>query len=701
MRDAFDADYYLDHNPDVAADGGDAFLHFFRMGWREGRDPRPDFSVSHYMSMYPDVAAADINPFAHYLLYGRSEGRTPSRQAFDRLWSQDAFDADYYARQNPDVSADDALEHFLSYGWREGRDPRADFSVRTYLEFNADVAASGVNPFVHYLQHGRAEGRRFRVIDRTVTPAAADGAADTVEDAVQAAFDEAHYRGQALDLAADADAFAHYMEMGWRQGLDPNGWFSSRRYLDMNPDVMAAGANPLAHYVLHGKAEGRPLSQGPDFRSHILRAAPPFEDHLQRLRLTRPDPAPGPIATAAAALEAAAVLTSKRLHVTVSQDNYSTAFGGIQLCLRLESAAVRASGYDHLHLYPATQGTVVEIERHRPPIGVVLNDADLGVFAVQDLIDLFAGRAGDIERPNEVVSFAVHSLIGHVAADVIELLRALGAQAGFYWVHDYSSLCANYTLMRNEVSFCGAPHPESAACGVCQFRPRRRAQMAEHARLLEAFEMTVLTPSDSALSLWRRTFPDRSLRTVAHPHATLVSPRAPGQGSGPSGGPLRVAFLGMATHHKGWPVFTALADAFRNDPRYAFHHLARRPGAGAVVHFTEVAPTRENPEPMQQAIETLAIDVAVLWSLWPETFCFTAMEAIAGGAAVVANPAAGNLTAIARRDAAGLVVDGEAALYALFETGDILKQSRALRRPELRSLAYSAMTADFLPGVGS
>ncbi|MFC7609710.1 hypothetical protein [Teichococcus aestuarii] len=49
----------------------------------------------------------------------------------------------------------------------------------------------------------------------------------------------------------------HYAENGWREGRDPGAAFGTDAYLAANPDVTAAGLNPLMHYLLHGAAEGR------------------------------------------------------------------------------------------------------------------------------------------------------------------------------------------------------------------------------------------------------------------------------------------------------------------------------------------------------------------------------------------------------------------------------------------------------------
>lgn len=72
-----------------------------------------------------------------------------------------AFDMNYYLASYPELATMDcpAIEHYLRNGWREGRNPTADFNTAYYLEQNRDIARGQINPFVHWVLHGRAERR--------------------------------------------------------------------------------------------------------------------------------------------------------------------------------------------------------------------------------------------------------------------------------------------------------------------------------------------------------------------------------------------------------------------------------------------------------------------------------------------------------------------------------------------------------------
>lgn len=114
----FDANFYLQQNPDVANAMGnnpglEAWNHFSRYGVREGRDPNSLFDTDWYLSTYKDVAGSGMDALTHFVLYGWKEGRDPSR------W----FDTSRYLSENPDVTATgmNPLTHYLLYGYREGR----------------------------------------------------------------------------------------------------------------------------------------------------------------------------------------------------------------------------------------------------------------------------------------------------------------------------------------------------------------------------------------------------------------------------------------------------------------------------------------------------------------------------------------------------------------------------------------------------
>jgi hypothetical protein len=636
-----------------------------------------------------------------------------------------ALDATFYRAVNDDVARArlDPVRHYIDEGWREGRDPAPWFSTRAYLERNPDV--EGVNPFHHYLTRGWREGREaqasshgaphlWRSADAGVAPAWSSEVSttsaplvavarpepprsvaptpDDVRALVAEAFDADFYLAANPDVAlAGRDPIEHFLTAGWLESRDPTRTFSVDDYLELNPDVAATGMNPFAHYLMAGRAEGRLGRNALGFRHQVIARLKPVAERLEeasrrsaRIQAGRPD-------------ELEQALGERRgadgaLHISVSHDDFTANVGGVQLCLQREAAAIAGLGADHLHLYPTTHWPTLRGPDRPAPVGVLWNGRNLGAFPAHAVTRALGRRAAAVETGRR--SFALHSLLGHSVDEVLDVLVAAQMTRGFFWLHDFTSLCAGVHLMRDDVADCGAPPVGSAACGICVYGPHRAAHVDAHARLFAALDLTVVAPSQSAFDTWRRAAkaPARQPHLI-HPHAWM---RPRGQATVGDPGPLAVAFLGMPSIYKGWPVFHELASRFAGDPRYRFLHLASAAIPGAPVEFHEVSVTAERPDAMCEALETLAVDVAVIWALCRETFSFTAHESVAAGVAVVTGPDSGNVAAFVAEGGHGRVAADETELLALFESGEVQTLSRAARQPPAYDLVHSALTVDLL-----
>ncbi len=635
---ALDGAFYRAVNPDLADADIDPIRHYAESGWREGRDPAPWFSTRDYLTAYPEIGEAGWNPLHHYLTLGCRQGREIVRSA----------------------SADD----YLLARARRGLRPAWSFESLTGGGHTADDVADEA-----------AQRQRERVLAATE-------------------FDEAYYRSANLDVqATGAEPLDHFLTTGWREGRDPNTRFSVKDYLETYPDIASAGINPFVHFLSVGRGEGRIARNELGFRYEIIRRLAPLDKRVAAVARASSRLKLGKTADLAEALAGATTGLAK-LHITFSHDDFTRNTGGVQLCLQRESAQIAATGGDHLHLYPAKPWPVVRTAGEAGHLGVVLNGQAVGVFAPGTVATTLRKAVGTTKPKRR--SFAIHSLLGHSADQTADILAAAGLTAGFFWLHDFASLCAGYHLLRNDVEDCAAPPPQSAACGICVYGPWRARHLAEHERLFERLALTVVSPSQPTLDLWRRSWTFADKGEVILPHATLVE-RGPASVS-TAKRPLRVAFAGMPVPHKGWPIFHDLVLRFADDPRYEFLHLGGRTPGGLPLAFHKIVVTDQTPRAMQDAIARLEVDVVLLWPLCRETFSFTAYEAVAAGAAVIAGPDSGNVAAFVHTGGHGLVMADEDALGLAFESGDVAALSRARRRPMLYDLAFSALTVDLLEG---
>lgn len=102
--------------------------------------------VDWYLQTYPDVAESGIDPIEHYLTKGVLEGRNPNSH-FDTAW---------YLVNNPDavVEGINPLLHFNDRGWLADRDPSPRFNTASYVRAFPDLQPSFENPLSHFLALG-------------------------------------------------------------------------------------------------------------------------------------------------------------------------------------------------------------------------------------------------------------------------------------------------------------------------------------------------------------------------------------------------------------------------------------------------------------------------------------------------------------------------------------------------------------------
>lgn len=515
----------------------------------------------------------------------------------------------------------------------------------------------------------------------------------TPDEALAAeAMDPDWYRAMNPDVAAaGADPADHFLRHGWREGRDPVAAFSVRDYLELYPDVAAAGINPFIHWLKAGKAEGRLPRRQVGRTARAAALLEPLKVRLDSAAARWPKVRPASRDDLVRRLTALGPARSD-VHLTVSHDDAFRHVGGLQLCVQREHAAFAGQGVSALHLFPVDTWPSLR-EDGGGLIGVSTGPEVWGAWTAADV----AAALAAVLPPAGRRSFALHSLLGHDPAAVEGVLRAGGFARGVFWLHDFASLCAGIHLMRDDLVDCGAPPAASAACGVCAYGPRRGLHADAHRRLIEAFGLQVLAPSQVALDLWRRASGMSLAPAQVLPLAALGGPAASAPGPPAPDGVLRVAFLGAPVPHKGWDVFCDVVGRFADDPRYAFLQFGAQGAGYSGMRFVEVRVSTASPQAMRDALVREGVDLALAWSLCTETFGFTALEAAAAGAAVLAGPDSGNIAAQVRAGLPGLVLDDEAALFAAFESGAVLALSRSARGGAVRDIDFSALTA--APGV--
>lgn len=151
-------------------------------------------------------------------------------------------------------------------------------------------------------------------------------------------FDPEYYLEHNPDVvAAGANPLEHFVVHGGGEGRAPSELFDAARYLDQNPDVRQAGVNPLIHYVIHGRQEGRQAlapdgsPTDPDPNPHNIPEPAEFNEICSGLRFDQPPdpdasiiiPIYNQVGHTLACLEAVAALETRIRYEVIVMDDAS------------------------------------------------------------------------------------------------------------------------------------------------------------------------------------------------------------------------------------------------------------------------------------------------------------------------------------------------------------------------------------------
>ena len=204
------------------------------------------FQGAWYLANYPDVADAGMDPLEHFCVNGWRERRKPNPH----------FDSGWYLQTYAEAIGPDAnpLLDYATIGEQAGRKPNARFDPSKYRSRHR--LAEGDSPLRHYLARRAAPWSRFlmRLLRRVGYRAQGE---------LPANFDRQLYLLANPDVAAAGlDPVLHYLNCGKPEGrpikpVELPDSFDPQQYLEANPDLAAAGVDPAWHYRRYGKAEGR------------------------------------------------------------------------------------------------------------------------------------------------------------------------------------------------------------------------------------------------------------------------------------------------------------------------------------------------------------------------------------------------------------------------------------------------------------
>lgn len=294
--------------------------------------------------------------------------------------------------------------------------------------------------------------------------------------------------------------------------------------------------------------------------------------------------------------------------------------GGVEEAVQSRCAALRAEGLRPIVLRPGQDGCQVDAFpnlRHALP-------AELPVLAA-------------LLRPDRPRWLEVHHLLGHDRS-VLELAGLLEIPVET-WVHDYASLCPRIALVGRDRRYCGEPDVEQcedcvADLGSLTGDPTGVADLLTRSASELGGSRRVVTGSRDTAQRLRRHFP------LLHPEVRPWEDdrRLPEAEPGRKADTTRICVVGAIGVEKGYDVLLAcVRDARRRGLALEFVVCGYTQDDERLLAAGPVQVTgRYAAHEAVKLIRAQRAELALIPSVWPETWCFALSRAWEAGLNAVA-----------------------------------------------------------------
>lgn len=362
-------------------------------------------------------------------------------------------------------------------------------------------------------------------------------------------------------------------------------------------------------------------------------------------------------------------LRHRGVMVALSHSDYLTAVGGTEKVQHDEQDAFAQRDVSYIQIYPADlRDGQPDFALADQPVRVNGDGVPLADCSLRELIVFFriCFQTGVLQP----VALHIHHLLHFSLPGLEHFCADLPWPIIRLFLHDYYTICPQFNLLYNDTHFCGAPPPGSERCIGCGHATTREPHLRRISHLLAHPRFEFVVPSEAAASIWKRFYPDHTEKLRVVPHQT-VDPAIPTKThrvrSPDATGRPRLAYVGNDHPAKGGLVWRDIVTDPVVAQNYEFLHLGylREPLPG--VRHVPVSMHQDGPLAMVKALLEHEVDLALLWSIWPETYSFTVFEAFGAGVFVLTHQDSGNIAAQVRATGRGLVLNDQAGLLRLLQ----------------------------------
>lgn len=226
---------------------------------------------------------------------------------------------------------------------------------------------------------------------------------------------------------------------------------------------------------------------------------------------------------------------------------------------------------------------------------------------------------------------------------LIKVILDNNALDSSYYLHDFLAICPSYTLINNEGNYCGT-ETRLETCNNCQinnsFQRRNEAVFTNMSSWRDNFSQILSSVnkiycfSNDSYNHLTKIYPDVAVKSIIKPHQVKTNLIKLKENIDFSHNQIiTVAALGAIDYPKGRTILQKLAQ----QPLFKSRKFKL-----VLIGYADMTKIKNckitgkyNPENLSNIIHRLNVDLFILPSICPETFCYTAEEIMTMGLPLV------------------------------------------------------------------
>ena len=388
----------------------------------------------------------------------------------------------------------------------------------------------------------------------------------------------------------------------------------------------------------------------------------------------------------------------KRYILTVSYGDYTVGIGGTDKVILSQQKMFNENGISVLHISPLKN--IGKIKLHINVWNVVEDGYEVGIYSTESIMNYLSFLTQQKHVLNAIV---IHHLKN---IDIVELKKVIDTNEApiYFYLHDYMTICPSGGLVRNGQEFCGVYKISANNCKNCRFFSEKLIYKTE---LIENFfegyinRLVFIAPSDSAKDVWANKYKSYSCKIIVIYHQELYGKYCEKLEEIGTNDTIKIAFVGYQQDLKGWKHWEkAVKCAIANKCNYRFYQFGR-----VIDHIPYVEEVhvdfKKNMYAMTEELRKNKIDVAVLWSTWPETYSYTYYEAFAANCFILTNKMSGNIAFQVESRHNGQIGENLDSLSSiLLDSDELLKKINTFRRSKIYGPEFMKESNQILEMIG-